>query len=118
MDKDARGVLAEHNAAKLMKEKGYTILDMNVNYPKIGELDIVCKKAKTLVIVEVKYRSTKEMGDPIESVTKSKITKIIKATERYIIEHHLQDYEVRFDIIADRDGVQEHIEEAFYGYWA
>ncbi|MBQ4072791.1 MAG: YraN family protein [Clostridia bacterium] len=118
MDKDARGVLAEHNAAKLMKEKGYTILDMNVNYPKIGELDIVCKKAKTLVIVEVKYRSTKDMGDPIESVTKSKISKIIKATERYIIEHHLQDYEVRFDIIADRDGVQEHIEEAFYGYWA
>ena len=116
MDKDARGVLAEHNAAKLMKEKGYTILDMNVNYPKIGELDIVCKKSKTLVIVEVKYRSTKEMGDPIESVTKSKISKIIKATERYIIEHHLQDYEVRFDIIADRDGVQEHIEEAFYGY--
>lgn len=117
MDIDARGILAEHNAAKLLQEKGYTVLDMNVNYPKIGELDIVCKKNKTLVIVEVKYRSNKEMGDPIESVTKSKVSKIIKATERYILEHNMENYEVRFDIIADRDGIQEHIEDAFYGYW-
>ena len=88
MDKDARGIVAEQNAAKLLVAKGYKILDMNVNYPKIGELDIVCKKDKTLVVVEVKYRSTKDMGDPVESVTKTKISKIIKATERYIIEKH------------------------------
>lgn len=117
MDKDARGILAEHNAAKFLQEKGYTILDMNVNYPKVGELDIVCKKNKILVIVEVKYRSTKEMGDPIESISKSKVSKIIKATERYIVENALENYDVRFDIIADRDGIQEHIEDAFYGYW-
>ena len=117
MDLDAKGILAEHNAALLLKSKGYTILDMNVNYPRIGELDIVCKKNHTLVIVEVKYRSTKDMGDPIESVTKSKISKIIKATERYVQERGLENFEIRFDIIADRDGVQEHIEDAFYGYW-
>lgn len=118
MDIDARGILAEHNAAKLMQEKGYIVLDMNVNYPKVGELDIVCKKGKTLVIVEVKYRSTKDFGDPIESITKSKISKIIKSTERYIQDHNMENYEVRFDVIVDRDGVQEHIEDAFYGYWS
>lgn len=117
MDRDARGVVAEFNAAKLLQEKGYTILDMNVNYPKIGELDVVCKNGKTLVIVEVKYRSTKDMGDPIESVTRSKISKILKATERYILDKGLDGYEVRFDLIVDRDGIQEHIEDAFYGYW-
>lgn len=117
MDRDARGILAEHNAAMLLEQKGYTILDMNVNYPKVGELDIVCKKGRTIVIVEVKYRSTKDMGDPIESVTPGKVRKIIKATERYIRENGLDAYEIRFDIIADRDGIQEHIEEAFYGYW-
>ena len=117
MESNALGILAEFKAAKLMESKGYQILDVNVNYPKIGELDIVCKKGRTIVIVEVKYRSTKDMGDPIESVTRSKISKIIKATERYVLEKHYENFEIRFDIIADRDGIQEHIEDAFYGYW-
>lgn len=117
MDKDAQGIIAEFKAAELMKEKGYTLLDMNVNYPNIGELDIVCKKGGTLVIVEVKYRSSKELGDPVEAVDKRKINRILKATEKYIYENKLEKYEVRFDIIADRDGIQEHIEDAFYGYW-
>ena len=117
MESNALGILAEFKAAKLMESKGYQILDVNVNYPKIGELDIVCKKGRTIVIVEVKYRSTKEMGDPVESVTKSKVRKIIKATEKYIIDNGLSNMEIRFDIIADRDGIQEHIEDAFYGYW-
>ena len=117
MESSALGILAEFKAAKLMESKGYQILDVNVNYPKIGELDIVCKKGRTIVIVEVKYRSTEEMGDPVESVTKSKVRKIIKATEKYIIDNGLSNMEIRFDIIADRDGIQEHIEDAFYGYW-
>ena len=117
MESNALGILAEFKAAKLMESKGYQILDVNVNYPKIGELDIVCKKGRTIVIVEVKYRSTEEMGDPVESVTKSKVRKIIKATEKYIIDNGLSNMEIRFDIIADRDGIQEHIEDAFYGYW-
>ncbi len=117
MESSALGILAEFKAAKLMESKGYQILDVNVNYPKIGELDIVCKKGRTIVIVEVKYRSTEEMGDPVESVTKSKVRKIIKATEKYILDNGLSNMEIRFDIIADRDGIQEHIEDAFYGYW-
>lgn len=117
MDTTANGILAEFNAAKLMESKGYTVLDVNVNYPKIGELDLVCKQGGTLVVVEVKYRSTDSMGDPIESVDKRKVKKIIKATERYIVEKGYQNMEIRFDIIADRDGIQEHIEDAFYGYW-
>ena len=117
MESSALGILAEFKAAKLMESKGYQILDVNVNYPKIGELDIVCKKGRTIVIVEVKYRSTEEMGDPVESVTKSKVRKIIKATEKYILDNGISNMEIRFDIIADRDGIQEHIEDAFYGYW-
>lgn len=117
MDKNAQGIIAEFKAAELLKSKGYTILDMNVNYPKIGELDVVCKKGGTLVIVEVKYRSTKDMGDPIESVDRRKIKRILKATERYVAENKLDRMEIRFDIVADRDGIQEHIEDAFYGYW-
>ncbi len=117
MDKNAQGIIAEFRAAELMQSKGYTILDMNVNFPKIGELDIVCKKDRTIVVVEVRYRSTKDMGDPIESIDKRKISKILKATERYIADKKLDRFEVRFDIIADRDGIQEHIEDAFYGYW-
>ncbi len=117
MDNSAEGLLAEYEAGKYLEEKGYTIVERNVNYPGKGELDIVATYAKTLVVVEVKYRSTGDYGDPIESVTRSKVGKIIKATELYIAEHGYDDYDVRFDIVVLRDGKIEHIEDAFYGYW-
>lgn len=113
----AEGILAEYRAGVLMQEKGYAVVARNVNYPKVGELDLVCLKGKLLVVVEVKYRSGDEAGDPIEAVTPSKIKKICRATEKFIAENSFYDYDVRFDVISFRDGVPEHIEDAFYGVW-
>ena len=117
MDRDAEGILAEYQAGKYLEEKGYKIIARNLNYPQIGELDIVAKDGKYLVIVEVKYRSTGEFGYPIEAVTKSKIKKIIKATERFLLTYKEDYLGVRFDVISIQDGVVEHIPSAFYGYW-
>lgn len=117
MDKSAEGILAEYQAGKYLEEKGYTIIARNLNYPQVGELDIVAIDGKYLVVVEVKYRSTKEFGYPIEAVTKSKIKKIIKATERFLLSYKGNYSGVRFDVISIQDGVIEHIPSAFYGYW-
>lgn len=117
MNNGAEGLLAEYEAGEYLEKEGYKIVGRNVNYPGKGELDIVAIKDGTFVIVEVKYRSSKEHGDPVESVTRTKVAKIIKATEMLIVERGYEDYDVRFDIIAVRDGKIEHIENAFYGYW-
>lgn len=109
--------MAEYAAGEYLEKKGYKIVGRNVNYPGKGELDIVAFDGDTLVIVEVKYRSTGDHGDPIEGVTRTKIAKILKATELLILERDYVDKDVRFDIIAVRDGKIEHIENAFYGYW-
>lgn len=117
MDTQAEGILYEHQAGVLLEEKGYKLIDRNVNYPKVGELDIVAMDGKTLVIVEVKYTATKEFGYPIEQITPSKIRKIIKATERYLAECPYRYDAVRFDAVCFLDGIPEHIENAFYGRW-
>lgn len=113
----AEGILAEYQAGEMMREKGYTVIARNVNYPKIGELDLVCLKDGLLVIVEVKYRSGDVAGDPIEAVTPSKIKKLCRAAEKFIEENSFYDYDVRFDVVSFKDGVPEHIEDAFYGVW-
>lgn len=113
----AEGVLAEYRAGVLMESEGYTVIARNVNYPRIGELDVVCVRGKLLVIVEVKYRATDEFGDPSEAVNPSKIKKICRAAEKFIEENSLYDYDVRFDVVIFRDGIPDHIEDAFYGSW-
>ena len=68
---------------------------------------------------QLKYetRENSFLGDPWQSVTVAKQRRIIKATNRYIIENQI-DLECRFDIISivhnQKHTNLEHLEEAFY----
>lgn len=117
MDRFGDGVRAESEAAIYLESNGYRIIARNVNYPKIGELDIVCECGGTIVFVEVKYRASNKYGYPIEAVTETKASKIVKAANVFIRERRLYEKDVRFDIIVSKDGVIEHIQNAFYGEW-
>jgi TIGR00252 family protein len=111
------GALAEYEAGKYLESAGYKIVERNVNYPKIGELDIVALDGKTLVIVEVKYRTDKNYGSPIEAVTEPKMRKLVRAAERYIAECPVRYETVRFDVCSVTDRGVELIKNAFYGRW-
>lgn len=117
MDKTAEGVIAEYQAGEYLKSIGYQILGRNVNFKGAGELDIVLKDKDTLVFVEVKYRSSKDFGHPIESVTASKVRKLIRAAELYLAANPGHQGDIRFDVISVTDGGIEHIKDAFYGRW-
>lgn len=116
-DKIKGGAEAEYRALEYLRQKGYRILDRNVNYPKVGEIDLVAEMGDTLVFVEVRYRATKDFGDPIESVTNSKVKKLLRAAERYLAALPVKFESVRFDLIAVDDCGIDHVEDAFYGYW-
>ncbi len=113
---NALGKAGEKQARWFLQRKGYTLLESNWRYEK-AEVDIIAREHNTLVIVEVKTRSTDYFGDPEEAVTPQKARRLIRAAEAYA-ETNEWNGDVRFDIIAiiSKDGktVIRHIEEAFY----
>lgn len=110
------GKSGEKDAVDYLRHKGYEILEINFVYDK-AEVDILAKTGETLVVVEVKTRSTPDFGDPQDFVKPAQIKRLVKAVDYYVNEKDL-DLEVRFDIIAiikNKLGKRiEHLEDAFY----
>jgi putative endonuclease len=74
-DKDDLGRRGEAAAAEYLTALGYRILDRNWRCPS-GEIDIVALDGTELVIVEVKTRSGRGYGDPLEAVVPQKLTRL------------------------------------------
>ncbi len=94
-----RGERAEQQACDFLISQGLIVVERNFRCP-YGELDLIMKDNKTLVIVEVRYRKNSKFGSALESVTRSKQNKLIAATEVYL--STLQTNELipmRFDVI-------------------
>lgn len=110
------GKKGESMALNYLREKGYIINHTNWRYDK-DEIDIIAMDGETLVIVEVKTRSSKSFGNPEDAVDHKKEKFLIRATESYLEENQL-DIDSRFDIIAiihnDNETSIAHIEDAFY----
>jgi len=100
-----------------LEKQGYRIKTRGFR-AKAGEIDIVAEKGGTTVFVEVKTRKGDEYGEPIESVTEKKASRIRNVAAEYMSVAGFAT-EVRFDVICvflDRDGAVlrlEHIENAF-----
>jgi putative endonuclease len=110
------GKAGEELALAYLRKHKYKILDTNWRFGK-DEIDIVCKKDKTLVIIEVKTRSSSYFGEPEIFVNKNKQGFLIRAANSYIYKKDI-DLECRFDIITvliekGRSKIS-HIEDAFY----
>lgn len=72
------GIHAERLAAFYLACKGYRIIAMRYRN-QAGEIDIVARRGKILIVVEVKARSALE--DCMEAITPAKQQKIARATE-------------------------------------
>jgi putative endonuclease len=73
--KDDLGRRGEKAAAAYLASLGYRILDRNWRCAS-GEIDIVALDRGELVVVEVKTRSSRSYGDPLEGVTPQKLTRL------------------------------------------
>lgn len=69
------GKLGEVIAREFLEKKGYKIIDQNYK-TKYGEIDLVCRKGKELVIVEARTKIGEDFGTPEESLDKKKIRKV------------------------------------------
>lgn len=74
-DKDDLGRRGEEQAAAYLTGLGWRVLDRNWRCRE-GEIDIVALDGTELVIVEVKTRSGRGFGDPLEAVDPRKLTRL------------------------------------------
>ncbi|MBQ0075066.1 MAG: YraN family protein [Prevotella sp.] len=94
------GKWGEEQAAKYLEEKGWYIRHRDWR-DKHRDLDIVCIDANmtTLLIVEVKTRSSDYFKDPVESITLEKQNNILKASTAYRRFYNLWNLDLRIDTI-------------------
>jgi len=112
-----KGKRFEDLAADYLRGKGYAIVDRNV-YTRSGEIDIIARDGETIVFVEVRMRSRRDFGTPVESVTPKKMTRLREQIEMYLAERDLMSEDARLDIVSilaprGEDIVIEHLENVY-----
>jgi putative endonuclease len=106
------GLSAESRAALLLIAKAYRIVARRWKTP-FGEIDIVARRRRELVFVEVKARE--RLDDAAEAVTERTRQRIVAAAQMWLA-HRPQDAQcaIRFDVILVAPGkLPRHIANAF-----
>jgi putative endonuclease len=106
------GISAESRAAAFLIAKGYRILARRYRTP-VGEIDIVARRRKLLVFVEVKARE--HLDDAAWSVTDRQRARIVAAAEAWLAANPDRAIEdIRFDAMLVSPGrIPRHIPAAF-----
>ncbi len=90
----------EQKAAEYLKAQGYQILEKNFRCQS-GEIDLIAKENEYLVFVEVKYRRTVALGNPLEAVDQRKQKRIYQAAGYYLhCFYYGKEVSCRFDVVA------------------
>ena len=97
MNNKEKGSAGEDLASKYLVQNGYEILERNIRFSRLCEIDIIAKLKDTTVFVEVKNRKNDLFGKPFEAITKAKYENIKKGIAIYIQTHKVKKY--RIDVI-------------------
>jgi putative endonuclease len=117
----AVGRRGEVEAVRLLKRKGYEIVERNYRVTR-GEVDVIAFRDGVLAFVEVRSRTEPAQIAPVRTVTPRKQARIIRAARTYATLNGPlpDDCHMRFDIVSvlfpgggGRPAV-EHIEDAFH----
>lgn len=92
------GKTGEEIAEIYLIKNGYKILERNFSCRQ-GEIDIIARDIKEIVFVEVKTRTNKKYGEPIDSITYYKKKHLIKSIQFYLYLKKLDNAFIRIDII-------------------
>src|ERR1041385_6265414 len=108
----ALGLSAESRAAACLIAKGYRIVARRGRSP-VGEIEIVARRRRTLVFVEVKARE--RLDDAAEAVILRQQRRIIAAAEAWLAAHPDDvNCDIRFDVVlVAPKSLPRHIPAAF-----
>jgi putative endonuclease len=93
------GRRGEEAAARFLKRRGYKILARSSRLAT-GELDLVALDGRTIVFVEVKTRTSADVGHPAEAVDAVKQRKLTRLAVTFLKRHQLLEFPARFDVVA------------------
>jgi putative endonuclease len=114
IDRQRLGAAAEARAAQRLLAAGLVLLHRNYRC-RLGELDLVAREGHTLVIVEVRLRSSSRFGGAAASITHAKRRRIVRATRHLLARYpSLQKLPVRFDamLLGAENGPSEWLRRA------
>ncbi len=94
----ALGAYGEQYAARHLVEQGMVLLDRNWRCDA-GEIDLVLRDGRVLVVCEVKTRSSTAFGSPLEGVGERKAARLRRLAARWLTAHDLRPDEVRIDMV-------------------
>lgn len=107
------GAFGENVAADHLRSLGMVVIDRNWRC-RHGEIDIVARDGDTFVVCEVKTRTTKRWGAPIEAVNPAKAQRLRRLAGQWLQVHGLRPPSIRIDVVSvfvphDGDPVVERI---------
>ncbi|MEJ7635247.1 YraN family protein [Aeromicrobium sp.] len=95
----ALGTYGERIAADHLESLGMVVLARNWTC-RFGEVDIVARDGSTLVICEVKTRSSTTYGGPFEAVTGHKANRLRRLAMHWLEVHDVEPPSVRIDVVS------------------
>lgn len=96
------GKEAEEKASLFLQSLGYKILTCNF-HSKFGEIDIIASRKNIIHFCEVKFSQN---YDPLWRITPSKMSKIIKTINYFLLTNHIDmDYQIDA-IIVTPNGIE------------
>lgn len=96
--KDVTGRRGEELAARYLTGQGMVVLDRNWRCD-VGEVDIVARDGDVLVICEVKTRSTRRFGSPLEAITPDKVARLRRLAACWVRAHDVRPGQIRIDLV-------------------
>lgn len=108
------GKKGEESAITYLLENGFSIIEQNYRYKKLGEIDIIAHKGNTLVFVEVKTRENDSFGGPKYSITRKKKHTLRRVAEQFLIANprfYTKKTICRFDLLAIDNGKIEWVQD-------
>ncbi len=92
-----RGHYAEYVAAAYLLAKGHRILERRYK-TRLGEIDLIAKRGRRVVFVEVKHRAT--IAECEAAVTPLARRRVHGAADLWLARHHrFQEFNLGFDLI-------------------
>ena len=93
------GQWAEQAALALLQSQQYECIERNY-HSRYGEIDLIVKRDKQLVFVEVKARSIGSYAEACEVISLAQQRKIIKTAQWFLQKSpHYEEFDCRFDVI-------------------
>jgi putative endonuclease len=95
----ALGTYGERVAASHLRSLGMVVLATNWRC-RFGEIDLVARDGSTVVICEVKTRTSLSHGTPLEAVVGRKAARLRRLAAYWLEVHDVEPVAVRIDVVS------------------